>query len=130
MEVKKIFQKARFKLMPKTMFKEIGDMAKVQFADDRVFVGLRIPYGGLSKRAASDPKRIAQFNDMLLKLESMGFQDIELNDKLDDGFPVDSVFIPIDKKHSDNKNLMKKMAGYTDYIHHKNIFPSDWELGR
>lgn len=130
-----IFKKAQIKLMPEKIFKEIGSITKVEFdgKNNRVFVGLRYPVGGLTQRAASDPKRVAMFKDMLEKLKVLGFQDIVLDDRdSDPSWPVDSVFIPIDlEKHSANRKIMKKMYGYTDYYKHSHsVFPKDWENTR
>ena len=120
MALKDIFKRASDRVNSEDTMKAIGAVAKVEFNDNRVFVGLKIPAGGLTKQKATSKERRAMFMKMLEKLYSLGVKDLELDEALADAdFPVSSVFVPIDlPKHENNRDIIRKMLPYTDVMKH------------
>lgn len=130
MALKDIFKRASGRVNSEDTMKAIGAVAKVEFNDNRVFVGLKIPAGGLTKQKATSKERRAMFMKMLEKLYSLGVNDLELDEALADAdFPVSSVFVPIDlPKHANNRDIIRKMLPYTDFMTHShNKYPRDWQ---
>ncbi len=129
MNIKNIFRRAMVKLNPDPVMREIGNMCKVEFAGNRVFVGLKIPTGGLIPRQAQSAERRQMFAKLQQNLGLLGFEDVELDSAAKGAFSVDSVFVPIDmEKHAANRKIMQKMMEHTDYARHShNKFPRDWQ---